>query len=308
MRKNSTRSRDSEPLVSVIVPAYNSEKTIRACLDSIIAQKTKAFYDVTVVDSSTDETPRIIMRDYPSVRLIHLDNRTYAGTARNIGVRATRGRLCMMIDSDCIAEPGLIEGVVARHGHGKYAAVGGAVCNGTPASWSGLLCYLLEFKEFMPSTPERLVTSIPTANITYRRESFERHGGFDDSMRLAEDILFNWKLHQSGERILFDPRLKVNHLNRTGWKNVLSYQSGMGSYSAKARRLGGLPGTIMLRHPVLVLLLPLGRLFRAIKWLAEYDRSCLLRFLPVTPMYLLATTIWSAGFLREVLKESHPVF
>ena len=89
------------------------------------------------------------------MRLIHLDQRTFAGTARNIGIRATLAPLCLMIDSDCIANSDVIERVVARHLKEDYAAVGGALRNGTPKSLSGLIGYLIEFKEFMPGTPER---------------------------------------------------------------------------------------------------------------------------------------------------------
>jgi len=216
--------RSIEPTVSVIVPCFNSERTIRRCLNAILEQKTSIPYDVTVVDSSVDQTPRIVEKEFPTVRLIHLDVRTFAGAARNIGVRATGAPFCLMIDSDCIAQSDLIERMIARHRKDTYAAVGGSLRNGTPRSLSGLTGYLLEFKEFIPNAPERIVVTVPTANVTYRREALERHGGFDDDMWLAEDILFNWRMCRGGERILFDPEIEVTHLNRTGWTEVLSYQ------------------------------------------------------------------------------------
>src|SRR6185295_15993819 len=159
-------SSDREPdlSVSVIVPCFNSERTIRQCLDAILHQRTTITFDVTVVDSSQDATAEIVAREYPRVRLIHSPQRLYAGAARNAGVRATLAPLCLMIDSDCVAAPDLIDRVVERHRSGNYAAVGGALCNGTPQSLSGLIGYLIEFKEFMPTTPLRLERSIPTAN------------------------------------------------------------------------------------------------------------------------------------------------
>ena len=96
-------NRSAAPVVSVIVPCYNSARTIQGCLRALFDQRTTVPFDVTVVDSSTDETPQIVAREFPGVRLIHLDARTFAGAARNIGVRATKGRLCLMIDSDCVA-------------------------------------------------------------------------------------------------------------------------------------------------------------------------------------------------------------
>jgi GT2 family glycosyltransferase len=289
------------PRVSIIVPCYNSERTIRQCLAAILNQRSSVPFDVTVVDSSVDRTPHIVEQEFPSVRLIRLHKRTYAGAARNAGVRATTGQYCLMIDSDCIARDDLVERVVERHQEESYAAVGGSLSNGTPGSLSGLIGYLIEFKEFMPAAPKRLATSIPTANIAYRREALERYGYFDEDMWLAEDILFNWKLQKSGERILFDPEIEVTHLNRTGWWEVFSYQVSLGSLSAVARKRGGLPGGILLRFPLLILVMPVVRTVRAAQWLAAFDRRMLIWFLLIWPMYLVAAAFWSFGFFTEAM-------
>jgi glycosyltransferase involved in cell wall biosynthesis len=301
--QSSGHDESAEPVVSVIVPCYNSEKTVRECLTAITSQRTPFPFEVIVVDSSTDETPLLVQREFPSVQLIHLNDRTFAGIARNIGVRAARASLCLMIDSDCIAEPDLIERMVMRHRQGDYAAIGGSLRNGTPGSLSGWVSYLIEFKEFMPSAPERLVWTVPTANVTYRKDVLARHGHFDPEMQLAEDILFNWKIHQAGERILFDPTIRVTHLNRTGLGKVLRYQINMGRFSARARRRGGLPGDFLLRYPVLITLMPFVRTFRAVQWLASIDWRALLIFVPLSPVYLLAAAFWSAGFFQEAMEN-----
>jgi glycosyltransferase involved in cell wall biosynthesis len=287
-----------EPIVTVIVPCYNSERTIRRCLEAVLNQRTSVPYDVIVVDSSCDRTPQIVESEFPAVRLLHLDKRTFAGPARNVGIQSTRAPFCLMIDSDCIAKPDLIERMVARHREGDYAAVGGSLRSGTPKSPSGWTGYLLEFKEFTPNTPMRLVNTVPTANVTYKRQALERYGCFDEEMQFAEDVLLNWMLHESGERILFDPAIEVTHLNRTGWRQVLAYQVGLGRFSAEARRRGGLPGDLLLRHPLLIVLMPFVRSARAAIWLARTDRLAFLVFLLISPMYLLAACFWSFGFFQ----------
>jgi glycosyltransferase involved in cell wall biosynthesis len=295
-----------EPLVTIIVPCYNSERTIRQCLQSIVSQQTSVRFDVIVVDSSSDQTAQIVAHEFPSVRLIHLKHRALAGAARNVGIRATRAYFCLMIDSDCVAEPDLIERAIARHREDHYAAVGGSLANGTPRSVSGWIGYLIEFKEFMPGTPMRLEKNVPTANLAYRRETLERYGCFDEDLWPAEDLLFNWKLHSAGERLLFDPAIKVTHLNRTGWRTVLSYQIRLGKTSVIARRRGSLPGGILLKYPTLIILMPLVRLLRAFTWFAKYDQRIFLIFLLMWPMYLLASSFWSFGFLSEAWKTDEP--
>ena len=303
MVSRSTATTGDLPDISVIVPCYNSSRTIRYCLESVIRQVTSARFEVIVVDSSTDSTPQIVASEFPSVRLIHSKHRLFAGAARNIGATNARATLLLMIDSDCIAELDLIERMLSRHRDDSYAAVGGSMANGTPESISGWIGYLLEFKEFTPDTPMRLERSVPTANVTYRREVFERFGGFDDDMWLAEDILFNWKLVGSGERILFDPELKVTHLNRTGWREILSYQVSLGKLSAIARKRGGLPGAFLLKYPTLILLMPFVRTYNAFKWFAQNDRPTLKRFSLGWPLYLFAASFWTCGFLRGTMEK-----
>lgn len=291
------------PVLSVIVPCYNSERTIRPCLQALLAQQTGVEFEIVVVDSSADGTARIVETEFRSVRLIKLPERTFAGSARNIGIAATQAPYCLMIDSDCVAAPDLIDRAMARHREDQYAAVGGSLANGTPGSISGTIGYLIEFKEFMPTAHLRLVTSVPTANVVYRREALERYGGFDKEMRLAEDIFLHWQMFQAGDRILFDPELRVTHLNKTGWRQILKYQLELGQFSALARQRCNLPGGILLRHPVLVLLMPFARLFRAFEWFGKNDRKVLAWFLLIWPAYFVAAIFWSAGFFTQCRKD-----
>jgi hypothetical protein len=124
---------------------------------------------------------------------------------------------------------------------------------------------------------------------------------------MAEDLLLHWKMHSAGERIVFDPTIKVTHLNRTGWREVLSYQVSLGRASAMARRLGGLPGAFLLNHRVLILGLPFARTARAARWLARYDLNKFLLFLLIWPLYLLAMSFWAFGFFREASGSNRSV-
>jgi GT2 family glycosyltransferase len=218
-------------------------------------------------------------------------------------VRASRGRYVVMIDSDCVVEAGAVERMVRRHEQGEYAAVGGSIANGTPGSLSGTIGYLIEFREFSPSAPFRFEKGIPTANIAYRREVFDRHGYFDEDLWPAEDILFNWRLYEAGERLLFDPEIRAVHLNRTGWRDVLSHQVRLGATSALARKRAGLSGSVLLRFPALIILMPLYRLMKAARWFLSNDKEVFIFFLAAWPLYLLAALWWSWGFMRGALSR-----
>ena len=290
------------PLVSVIVPCYQSERTIRRCLHAIANQQTTVPFEIIVVDSSTDHTSRIVAEEFPDAQLIHLPERTYAGKARNYGIRAARGTYCLMIDSDCLAAPDVIERMLARHAEANYAAVSGALGNGTRQSLSGWLGYLMEFREFMPSTPLRLVKSAPPAAMMYHKELFARYGGYEED-EVAEDLLFHWKVTQAGESVLFDPAIVATHLNRTGWRQVFTYQAYLGRISAVARKRSQQTGYILIRYPALVALMPAFRLLRMIRWMAVYDRKTLLALLIAWPLILIGLIFWSFGFWREARRQ-----
>ena len=135
------------------------------CLQSITRQNFSGPYEIIVVDSSTDTTPKIIQKHFPQVTLIHLDKKTEPGTARNIGIKQSRGEIICLIDSDCIADPDWLSLLAAAH-ESDYGAVGGAILNGNPENYIGWASYLAEFREFFPFHRQQLMGHIASCNIS----------------------------------------------------------------------------------------------------------------------------------------------
>ena len=104
----------SEPFVkiSVIVPVFNTEKYLPACLDSILSQSLTDFEIVAVNDASTDGSARILT-DYaardPRIRIV--DHETNRGllSVRLSGVHAAKGKYLLFLDSDDCFLPGFLE-------------------------------------------------------------------------------------------------------------------------------------------------------------------------------------------------------
>lgn len=100
-----------EALISVIVPAYNVEKYIRKCLDSVCGQTYRNLEIIVVDDGSADGTGAICdefaARD-GRVRVLHLEN-CGVGAARNRGFDCATGELIGFVDSDDWAEPDMFE-------------------------------------------------------------------------------------------------------------------------------------------------------------------------------------------------------
>ncbi|WP_432477413.1 glycosyltransferase family 2 protein [Nocardioides sp. GXQ0305] len=96
------------PLLGVVVPVYNVEKFLPACLDSLLDQ-THRDLDVVVVDDGSPDRSGEIAEQYAArdrrVRVVHTENRGL-GAARNEGLRHVRGDLLAFFDSDDVLPPG----------------------------------------------------------------------------------------------------------------------------------------------------------------------------------------------------------
>ena len=102
---------DYEPLVSIIIPAYNTEKYIGRMLECVIHQTYKNMEIIVIDDGSTDETEKIIknyMRKDGRIQYIYQDHEGVS-KARNLGIKMAQGGKVFFLDSDDTLEYSLIE-------------------------------------------------------------------------------------------------------------------------------------------------------------------------------------------------------
>ena len=116
------------PTVSVIVPVYNVEKYVLACLESLAAQTLKNIEVILIDDGSTDSSGAIcenFARQDPRFRLFRQDNAGLAG-ARNTGLGLVRGEYIAFADSDDTVEPEMLETMLsfAREANADIAICG----------------------------------------------------------------------------------------------------------------------------------------------------------------------------------------
>ena len=100
----------SEYKVSVIIPVYNAEKTIKKAIDSVLAQSMNNIQIVVINDGSTDSTLNIL-QSYADLKNLKLINQKNAGvsTARNNGIKNADGEFLFFLDSDDWLDPYLLE-------------------------------------------------------------------------------------------------------------------------------------------------------------------------------------------------------
>ena len=86
--------------ISIIIPAYNAEKYMRKCLDSLIHQTKKELEFIIVNDGSTDSTEEII-KSYQDKRIKYFKNKNQGiGKTRNFGLTKATAKYILFLDSD----------------------------------------------------------------------------------------------------------------------------------------------------------------------------------------------------------------
>lgn len=209
----------SEPTVSVIIPAYNVTAYIRDALASAFAQRFSD-HEVIVVNDGCPDTPNLERAIEPwrsRIRYVVQENRGLAG-ARNAGLRAARGRLIAPLDADDMWEPGYLEAHVAMFEADPSLDVSftnALIIGDVPEA--GLDCMSLAPPEG-PITFERVVCQecyvIGFAAI--RRETVLAAGGWDESLRSSEDFELWVRILRRGGRFARDRRVLAKYRRRAG--------------------------------------------------------------------------------------------
>jgi len=100
---------NSNPLVSIIIPAYNAEKYIKRALESALAQTYKNIEIIVIDDGSTDKTAEIV-KNYKDPRIIYLFQKNQGqGSARNNGIKKSQGEYITFLDADDYYFPQKVE-------------------------------------------------------------------------------------------------------------------------------------------------------------------------------------------------------
>lgn len=98
----------TEPLVSVVMPAFNAQRFIAQAVESVRAQSVTDWELIVIDDGSTDETPymvRRLSREDPRIRLVCNGENRGTAFSRNRGLELSRGKYIALLDSDDLWRP-----------------------------------------------------------------------------------------------------------------------------------------------------------------------------------------------------------
>jgi mycofactocin system glycosyltransferase len=203
--------------VTVVVPVRDRSQLLARLLASLPGLPV-----VVVDDGSADPAAtRAVAREF-GARLVRHPTCRGPAAARNTGLAAVDTGLVALLDSDVVPTPGWLPRLCRHLDDPAVALVGPRVLGGEPRPDDGWLCRYEAARSSLDlgAEPGRVVPGgrvayLPGAALLARTQVLREVGGFDERMRVAEDVDLVWRVHDAGWRVRYEPEAVVRHDHRT---------------------------------------------------------------------------------------------
>lgn len=206
--------------ITIIIPVYNAENTLRKCLDSIRSQDYKDYDVLLIDDGSTDKSVKII-QGY-SYNFISLKKNSGQGKARNIGAKNASTKYLAFTDSDCVLPKDWLSKIMTDFKNTKAEVI----CDGYSGSIGNTFLEKYAFYELSirrKNLPNP-ITSFPSNNFACNREIFLKEKGFSELKNyVAEDLEFSLEVGRK-YKIFWDKNLGIKHHFHKEIKKYLKQQ------------------------------------------------------------------------------------
>lgn len=195
------------PMVTVVVPAYNEEKTLAATLDSLInLDYPNDKYEVIIVDDgSKDKTWKIASeyaKTHKNIRAFHTKNGG-KGRALNFAIKKAKGEFVGALDADSFVDSKALKAIVSRFDDPNTMSV-------TPAmkvfKANNFFRWIQEVEYIMGIFLRKVFAFVGSIHVTpgpfsfFRKSFFEKYGGYDEE-NLTEDIEVALRIQSHGYHI-----------------------------------------------------------------------------------------------------------
>lgn len=241
------------PRISVVIPVFNTEQFLPACLDSILVDgANKCSFEVIAVNDASTDGSDAILADYErrcgNLRVVRFKENRGVSAARNAGVTAARGDYVMFCDPDDAYVPGAVDYIasVVREQNPDVVFFKHAICRGQQTT------LLLETKSslsFFDMCQEssavagfrKLFAALWTWNGAFHRRLFERLR-FNENLWPSEDVLWGVQATCRCKTALVSDAVlyKYNQhpgscLHRVFFSRVRSEILGIGEFAREAK-------------------------------------------------------------------------
>jgi GT2 family glycosyltransferase len=207
-------------LTSIIIPVWNGEAVLAACLHSVFMHAGKHAIEVICVDNaSADGSVALIRSQFPEVKLLKQPvNLGFAGGV-NAGMTAARGEVFVLLNQDCLVASGWLDGLHATLQEQSDCGIVGAViedAQGVINHAGALITRPLGYGRHLTEIPSRdvAVDYVTGAIFAIRRATWEKLGGMDEEFYPAyyEESDYCYRARRHGIETYLSVRARGRHL------------------------------------------------------------------------------------------------
>ena len=187
-----TGSVTKKPAVSVVIPAYNEEKQIAACISAIQHQRFSLPYEIIVCDNASTDRTADIAKQY-KVKVVS-EKRKGVAYASATGITASTAPIICMTDADTMVPQQWIASYYQYFvSHPNAVAASGPFQYTNESQWMHMISKLLN-----KTMPRLLVRTLVGMNMGFRKQSYDEVGGFETRFHLQTDTYLGLKLQRIG--------------------------------------------------------------------------------------------------------------
>ncbi len=199
------------PLISVIIPNYNGEKTLDLCLTAATSTKDEAV-EIIVVDDCSEDRSRDIIRRFPCT-LIESSPHAGASRVRNLGAQQARGDILFFTDADCLLQENTLSQLrIMLSSTDSHTIIGGTY---TPQPYDPGFFGRFQsvFINYFETRNPLQADYIATHAMAINTDLFHSSGGFaEDQWPILEDVEFSHRLRRAGVKLVMQPAIRVQHI------------------------------------------------------------------------------------------------
>lgn len=202
------------PFVSIVIPAYNVEKTIEGCIRSIILQTYGQLEIIVVDDGSEDDTYHVVKAlatNDKRIKIIRQENQG-ASAARNGGIREAVGRFILFVDADDMIMEDMVEILLQRQKEYQADLVQCAIIRifneNHQQIFSDMIFRQYESRDEINSHFFDILNNDLNSPVgkLYKKKIIDKHGiFFDEQLEVSEDLCFNLQYLEKIESMVYIP-------------------------------------------------------------------------------------------------------
>lgn len=226
-----------QPLLSIIIPTYNTRELLEKCLTSLYEIETKHDFEVIVVDNGTDDSSEMVRRKFNKVTVIKSDNRGFAHSV-NVGWKKAKSDLVLFLNSDTVIKRKFIKkvtrymkeypnvGVLSLKLTLRSGKIDPDTHRGLVTPWAALT-FFFGFEKVFPTsrlfgqyhkgflgfTTIHEIDAGAGASMLMSKDLLEELHGWDESYTFyGEDLDICYRTQKAGYKVIFFPHVDIEHL------------------------------------------------------------------------------------------------